>query len=162
MDATALRPLLRELPHFRSLPGDLVDAISGGCHLRTYETGALVFLEREPCRAFFAVRAGGVKLYRSQADGREQALSMLVSVAGDALLRMKGVVDVAGEAPVALHAVQHQLYPAARLPRWPAHWDGGGEAPGSRRSRIVFIVRDPLTRDYVADAFAHFAAAPVG
>ena len=97
-----------------------------------------------------------------EADGLEQALTMLVSVAGDALLRMKGVVDVAGEAPVALHAVQHQLYPAARLPRWPAHWDGGGEAPGSRRSRIVFIVRDPLTRDYVADAFAHFAAAPVG
>lgn len=77
MDATALRPLLRELPHFRSLPGDLVDAISGGCHLRTYETGALVFLEREPCRAFFAVRAGGVKLYRSQADGREQVVNTL-------------------------------------------------------------------------------------
>ena len=95
-------------------------------------------------------------------DGLEQAMAMLTSVAGDAMLRVKGVVDVAGEGAVALHAVQHQTYPPVRLPRWPAHWDGGGEAPGSRRSRIVFIVRPPLTRDYVASAFAHFTSAPVG
>jgi G3E family GTPase len=97
-----------------------------------------------------------------EADGLEQAMTMLTSVAGDAMLRTKGVVDLAGEGPVALHGVQHQLHPRVRLPRWPAHWDGGGEAPGSRRSRIVFIVRQPLSRDYVASAFAHFAAAPVG
>jgi G3E family GTPase len=97
-----------------------------------------------------------------EAEGLEQAMAMLTSVAGDAMLRVKGVVDLAGEAPVALHAVQHQLYPRVRLPRWPAHWDGGGETAGSRRSRIVFIVREPLSRDYVASAFAHFAAAPVG
>jgi hypothetical protein len=48
-----------------------------------------------------------------------------------------------------------------RLRRWPAHWDGGGEAPGSRRSRIVFIVRQPLTREYVSSAFEHFARAPL-
>jgi G3E family GTPase len=95
-------------------------------------------------------------------DGLEQAMAMLTSVAGDAMLRMKGVVDVAGEGPVALHAVQHQSYPPVRLPGWPAHWDGGGEAPGSRRSRIVFIVRAPLTRDFVASAFSHFTSAPVG
>ena len=95
-------------------------------------------------------------------DGLEQAMTMLTSVAGDAMLRTKGVVDLAGEGPIALHAVQHQVYPPVRLPRWPGHWDGGGEAPGSRRSRIVFIVRHPLSRDYVASAFAHFAAAPVG
>jgi G3E family GTPase len=96
------------------------------------------------------------------ADGLEQAMSMLTSVAGDAMLRTKGIVDLAGEGPVALHAVQHQMYPPVRLPAWPAHWDGGGEAPGSRRSRIVFIVRQPLSRDYVASAFEHFASAPVG
>ncbi len=97
-----------------------------------------------------------------EADGLEQAMTMLTSVAGDAMLRTKGVVDLAGEGPIALHAVQHQVYPPVRLPRWPGHWDGGGEAPGSRRSRIVFIVRQPLSRDYVASAFAHFASAPVG
>jgi G3E family GTPase len=93
-------------------------------------------------------------------DGLEEALAMLTSVAGDALLRVKGVVDLEGEDPVAIHVVQHQLYPPVRLPRWPAHWDGGGEAPGSRRSRIVFIVRQ-LAREDVARAFAHFARAPL-
>lgn len=72
-----LRPLLRELPHFRALPGDLVDSIASGCKLRTFDAGVLVFLEREPCRAFFAVRSGGVKLYRSQPDGREQVVNTL-------------------------------------------------------------------------------------
>jgi G3E family GTPase len=94
-------------------------------------------------------------------EGLGQAFEMLAAVAGDGLLRVKGVVDVEGEGPLAIHAVQHQMYPPARLPAWPAHWDGGGETPGSRRSRIVFIVRHPLTRDYIASAFEHFARAPL-
>jgi G3E family GTPase len=94
-------------------------------------------------------------------DGLDEALAMLTSVAGDALLRVKGVVDLAGEGPVAIHVVQHQIYPPVRLARWPAHWDGGGEVPGSRRSRIVFVVRH-LAREDVARAFEHFARAPLG
>jgi G3E family GTPase len=94
-------------------------------------------------------------------DGLMEAFGMLTAVAGDGLLRVKGVIDVAGaERPRVLHAVQHQLYPPAELDRWPVHWDGGGEAPGSRRSRIVFVVRR-LSREYVSSAFAHFVAAPV-
>lgn len=69
-----LRPLLRELPHFKALPGDLVDAVAKGCKLRTFDAGELVFVERTPCKAFYAVREGGVKLYRSQPDGREQVV----------------------------------------------------------------------------------------
>ena len=94
-------------------------------------------------------------------EGLDEAFGMLTGVAGDALLRVKGVVDLAGEGPVAIHAVQHQVYPPVRLDRWPAHGDGGGEAPGSRRSRIVFIVRQPLSRDYVSSAFEHVARAPL-
>jgi G3E family GTPase len=46
---------------------------------------------------------------------------------------MKGLVHVAGEAgPRAVHAVQHTLYPAARLASWPDE---------DRRTRIVFIGR---------------------
>jgi G3E family GTPase len=93
-------------------------------------------------------------------DGLMEAFGMLTAVAGDGLLRVKGVIDVAGaERPRVLHVVQHQLYPPAELERWPVHWDGGGEPPGSRRSRIVFVVRR-LTREYVSSAFAHFVAAP--
>ncbi len=79
------------------------------------------------------------------------ALEMLTAVAGDALLRVKGIIDVAGdERPRVIHAVQHIVYPWAQLERWPADWD--------RRSRIVFIVRG-LERDYVESAFRHFVAA---
>lgn len=77
MTHSDLRPMLRELPHFKSLPGDLVERIATGCKLRQFEAGALVFLEREPCKAFFAVRQGVVKLYRSNADGREQIVNHL-------------------------------------------------------------------------------------
>lgn len=77
MAANDLLPLLRELPHFRALPADLVESIASGCRVRSLDAGAIVFLEREPCRAFFAVREGGVKLYRSQPDGREQVVNTL-------------------------------------------------------------------------------------
>jgi G3E family GTPase len=94
-------------------------------------------------------------------DALMQAFEMLTSVAGDALLRVKGVVDAAGcVRPRVLHVVQHQVYPYAELAGWPAGWDGGGEAPRSRRSRIVFVVRH-LTREYVAAAFSHFVAEPL-
>jgi len=95
-----------------------------------------------------------------EADALLQAFEMLTAVAGDGLLRVKGVVDVAGGSPLVLHVVQHQMYPPVALPGWPAHWDGGGVVPGSRRSRLVFVVRH-LTRDYVSSVFAHFAAAPI-
>ena len=79
------------------------------------------------------------------------ALEMLTSVAGDGLLRVKGIIDVAGEeCPRVIHAVQHIVYPWAQLEQWPAQWD--------RRSRIVFVVR-ALERDYVESAFRHFVGA---
>jgi len=53
---------------------------------------------------------------------------------GERILRMKGLVHVAGEpGPRAVHAVQHTLYPSARLAAWP---------DADRRTRLVFIARD--------------------
>ena len=64
----------------------------------------------------------------------------LIERHGDALLRLKGVLDVEGSAaPVVVHGVQHVFHPLSRLERWP---------PGERRSRIVVIVND-LTREEV-------------
>lgn len=69
-------------------------------------------------------------------DALENALDTLLTVHGDGVLRMKGIVNVRGEAaPRVIHAVQHTLYPPARLTAWPADWPG-------RASRLVFIVRD--------------------
>lgn len=63
----------------------------------------------------------------------EAALETLVSLRGDRLLRMKGLVNVPGEAgPRAVHAVQHTLYPSARLPAWP---------DADHTTRLVFIGR---------------------
>ena len=66
----------------------------------------------------------------------------LIERHGDALLRLKGVLDAEGsEVPVVVHGVQHVFHPLSRLERWP---------PGERRSRIVVIVND-RTREQVVE-----------
>lgn len=86
---------------------------------------------------------------RSPVDwpGFEDALATLLDLAGERILRLKGLVNVAGAAgPVAVHAVQHTLYPPASLPSWP---------DADRRTRLVFIVRD-LEESFVASALGTF------
>jgi G3E family GTPase len=51
----------------------------------------------------------------------ESSIAMLLDLRGERILRMKGLVNAAGEpGPRAVHAVQHTLYPSARLPAWPS------------------------------------------
>ncbi len=53
---------------------------------------------------------------------------------GENLLRMKGLLNVAGEpAPVAIHGIHFLHHPPVALSAWPDQ---------DRRSRVVFIVRD--------------------
>jgi G3E family GTPase len=67
-------------------------------------------------------------------DDLEAGLEALLEVCGAKILRLKGLVAVAGEpGPRAVHAVQHALYPAARLGNWP---------DADRSTRLVFIGRD--------------------
>jgi G3E family GTPase len=69
-------------------------------------------------------------------------LDALVMAHGADLLRVKGILDIAGEArPVVLQAVQHLFHPPAVLPAWPT---------AERKSQIVFITRG-LGRAYVAE-----------
>jgi G3E family GTPase len=63
----------------------------------------------------------------------EEAVGTVLDLFGERILRMKGLANVGGAGPVALHAVQHALYPPARLAAWP---------DGDRGTRLVFIVRD--------------------
>jgi G3E family GTPase len=59
-------------------------------------------------------------------------LTMLLHRHGDALLRIKGILNIADAAtPVAVHAVQHLVHTPRHLEAWP---------DGDRRSRLVFIV----------------------
>jgi G3E family GTPase len=61
-------------------------------------------------------------------------IDMLAATQGPDLLRIKGVLNVAGETqPVAIHGVQHLFHPPVLLPAWPGD---------DRRSKLVFITRD--------------------
>ncbi|MBV5331460.1 GTP-binding protein, partial [bacterium] len=56
-------------------------------------------------------------------------IDMLTTTQGPDLLRIKGLLSVAGEAqPVAIHGVQHLFHPPVLLPSWPSD---------DRRSKLV-------------------------
>jgi G3E family GTPase len=62
-------------------------------------------------------------------------LEMLVATQGENLLRVKGILNLAGQdQPLVIHGVQHVFHPPVLLAEWPADDD--------RRSRLVFITRD--------------------
>ena len=68
-------------------------------------------------------------------------IDRLLSSHGENLLRVKGVLNVAGQdRPIAIHGVQHVFYPAM-LPAWSSE---------DRRSRLVFITRD-LSRQSIEE-----------
>jgi len=80
-----------------------------------------------------------------------EALDVLLATCGDRILRVKGLVSVAGEAqPRVVHCVQHTRYPTAVLEAWPE------TVPFNDRStRLVFIVRN-FAKDHVEKAFTMF------
>jgi G3E family GTPase len=79
----------------------------------------------------------------------EDAFGMLLTLRGEQVLRVKGLVNIEGsDRPLAIHAVQHSWYPPARLPAWP---------DADRRSRIVFIV-EGLDEAFVAHTLDSFIA----
>ncbi len=71
---------------------------------------------------------------------------------GENVLRLKGIINVAGEAnPVVIHGVQHLFHPPAMLEAWPSD---------DRRTRIVLIGRD-LDPGAVDRMFRNIACAAV-
>jgi G3E family GTPase len=82
-------------------------------------------------------------------------LTMLLNRHGEKVLRVKGILNLAGEAkPVAIHGVQRLVHPPVHMKRWP---------DADRRSRIVFIV-DDLDPALIRRSLAAFnrIAAPMG
>jgi G3E family GTPase len=75
---------------------------------------------------------------------------MLLNRHGERVLRVKGILNIAGEErPVAIHGVQHLVHT-------PAHMDGWMSE--DRRSHIVFIV-DGLDVSLLKRSFEAFAVA---
>jgi G3E family GTPase len=81
---------------------------------------------------------GGISSFATVIDaavtfhGLQVWMGLLGEMKGPNLLRIKGIVNVAGR-PVVIQAVQHMFHPLSELPEWPDQ---------DRRSRVVFITRD--------------------
>ncbi|HAG76093.1 MAG TPA: GTP-binding protein [Thauera sp.] len=76
------------------------------------------------------------------------ALGLLLQVYGERVLRIKGLLNVAGDPlPRIVQCVQHSIYQPTSLPAWP------DQPPyDDRKSRLVFIVRE-LPRTAVVELF---------
>jgi G3E family GTPase len=74
-------------------------------------------------------------------------LTMLLNRRGESVLRVKGILNVAGSpTPVAIHGVQRLVHPPVHMAAWP---------DGDRRSRLVFIV-DGLEQSAIERSLAAF------
>jgi len=74
-------------------------------------------------------------------------LSMLLNRHGERVLRVKGILNVAGSlTPVAVHGVQHLVHPPVHMAAWPDE---------DRRSRLVIIV-DGLDRAVLVRSLGAF------
>jgi G3E family GTPase len=78
-----------------------------------------------------------------------QCLEVLTALRGPDLLRVKGLVNVAGhQGPLVVQGVQHLFHPPVELEAWPSE---------DRSTRIVFITRG-IERAMVANLFAAIGA----
>jgi G3E family GTPase len=74
-----------------------------------------------------------------------RAMETLIALRGGDLLRVKGILNVAGcQGPVVVQYVQHLAHPPVELQSWPDQ---------NRNSRIVFITRN-IAESQVRDLFA--------
>ncbi|OHV13105.1 CobW family GTP-binding protein [Kushneria phosphatilytica] len=69
-----------------------------------------------------------------QRERFEAWLELMLSLMGDNMLRLKGILNIAGHnRPSVIHGVQHVFHPPMELDAWP---------DDDHRSRLVFITRD--------------------
>ena len=83
----------------------------------------------------------------------ETCLAMLMEFRGEDLLRVKGIINVAGmDRPMVIHGVQHVFHPPEILDEWPS---------ADRRSKIVIIARE-LEIDAIRNCFASVGLEALG
>lgn len=84
-------------------------------------------------------------------DGVATWLEMLALTRGQSILRVKGLLNIAGEdRPVVVHGVQHVFHPPLKLAAWPEGHD--------RRSRLTLVLRN-LPRAVVEEGLRAFVTA---
>jgi G3E family GTPase len=85
-------------------------------------------------------------------DAFARAMETLIALRGPDLLRVKGLLNVAGcRGPVVVHVVQHLAHPPVELAAWPGK---------DRASRLVFITRS-ISEAQVRDLLASVRALAV-
>jgi G3E family GTPase len=82
-----------------------------------------------------------------------RAMETLTALRGADLLRVKGILNIAGcQGPVVVQYVQHLAHPPVELQSWPGLWPNS-HLDQNRNSRVVFITRrvaEPRVRDLFA------------
>jgi len=68
---------IKKLPIFSELSEEHLEKIAGLTLTRNYKKDMLIFIEGEPGDAFYFVKRGKVKVYRSYTDGREHIIHIL-------------------------------------------------------------------------------------
>ncbi|MCC6316628.1 MAG: Crp/Fnr family transcriptional regulator [Gemmatimonadaceae bacterium] len=66
--------LLRRIPLFAELSDHALSALANRCVTRAHPAGTVLFTTGEPCRGLYMVESGRVRIYRTDAAGREQVL----------------------------------------------------------------------------------------
>ncbi|MBM3990620.1 MAG: Crp/Fnr family transcriptional regulator [Planctomycetes bacterium] len=74
-----LTEAIASIPHFHSLPPDLVEKLAEGSRIVRLAPHEVLFTQGEPVRGFYMVLSGAVQLYRSTPDGRDQVLNSMKS-----------------------------------------------------------------------------------
>ena len=78
-----------------------------------------------------------------------QTMEVLGALRGSDMLRVKGLINVAGhQGPMVVQGVQHLFHPPVELAAWPS---------ADHSTRIVFITRN-IPRETVANLFAAIGA----
>ena len=66
--------LLRRVPYLGPLSSADLEQLQARSVRQSFDRGAIIFLENEPCHGMFLVESGRVKLFKTSAEGREQVL----------------------------------------------------------------------------------------
>jgi G3E family GTPase len=157
----ALNPMAPILEAARLVPAELLGLGVFDAAARGPEAAAWLAAEahhhrhdhhHDPNRHDAAIHAFGLVFDEPLAwQGLAAWLEMLALTRGESVLRVKGLLNIAGEErPVVIHGVQHVFHPPVLLAGWPRDHD--------RKSRLVFVLRN-LQREVVTQGLAAFLAA---
>ncbi|AKL94106.1 transcriptional regulator, Crp/Fnr family [Clostridium aceticum] len=69
--------ILKKIPAFSQLNENNVESISKITVERNFKKGAIIFMEGDPGEAFYFIKSGKVKIYKTTLDGREHIFTIL-------------------------------------------------------------------------------------